>query len=171
MKMYAQCQAAYGAALAMATILNSILRAFELDHCGTSLAEDSASFVDEIIILAERASPFRPLAASHVPVCLTAGWAATDDHRRKVEIEKYLAEYETDFAISRWLEGAIWLKSQYGRYRRRKSLTMTPFPDENQDFLDNSRVVDANNGIIIREPNATAAMQPASNSSSSCDVQ
>ena len=115
MKVYAHCQAAYGLALSLATVLNSILRAF--DPCDVSLAEDCASFIHEIITLAERASQFRPLAASYIPLCLTTGWAATDDIFKKADIEKHLAEYQTDLAEARWLEGAIWLKAQYGRQR------------------------------------------------------
>ena len=151
MKVYAHCQTAYGLALIMATILNSILRAF--DPCGTSLAEDSASFVHEILTLAERASPFRPLTAGYIPLCLTIGWAATDDLSRKVDIERYLAEYQSDLADVRWLEGAIWLKAQYGSWRRKSS---TPFPGNALDRCG----VDAD--AIICEPKKT---------NSSCDVQ
>lgn len=143
MKIYVHGQTAYGLALAMATILNGILRAF--DPCGTSLDEDSANFVHEIIALAERASPFRPLAASYIPLCLTTAWAATDDISRKGDIEKYLAEYRSDLADARWLESAIWLKAQYGSWRR-KSLTPSP-----QNPL-HSCEVDAN--ALIREPKA-----------------
>lgn len=128
MKLYAQCQAAYGLALAMVMILNGILRA--IDPYNTALTEDSSGFVDEIIILTERASPFRPLTASYIPLCLTIAWAATDDISRKVVMEKYLAEYQTDMANARWLEGAVWLKSQY-RCWRRKSLT--PFSENPSD--------------------------------------
>jgi hypothetical protein len=97
--------------LTLATILNSILRAF--DPCGISLAEDSASFVHEIITLAYRASQFRPLGASYIPLCLMTGWAATNDISKQADIEKLLTEYQTDLAGARWLEGAIWLKAQY----------------------------------------------------------
>lgn len=126
MKMYAHSQTAYSFMLAMATILNSILRAF--DPRGTSLAEDSASNVYEIITLAERASPFRPLAASYIPLLLTTGWAATDDVAIKAEIEKYFAEYQTDLADARWLEGAIWLKAQYGSWRRKSLMPVSDNP-------------------------------------------
>jgi len=123
MKVYAHCQAAYGLVLTLATILNSILRAF--DPCGTSLAKDSASFVQESITLAERVSQFRPLGASHISLCLMTGWAATDDFSQKADIEKHLAEYQTDLAETKWLEGAVWLKAQYGS-RRLKSSTVFP---------------------------------------------
>lgn len=143
MKTYAHCQTAYGLALSMATILNSILRAF--DPRGISFAEDSATFVHEIITLAERASQFRPLAASYIPVCLATGWAAIDDPSKKAKIESYLADYQTDLADARWLEGAIWLKAQYGSWRQR---SMTP----------------SSTNALMREPRAVQA-------NSSCDVQ
>lgn len=154
MRMYANCQAAYGIALSMATILNSIWRAF--DPCDTSLVEDSASLVHEIITLAERASPFRPLTAGYIPFCLTIGWAATDDPSRKFEIEKYLAEYQTDLGDARWLEGAVWLKAQYGSWRRESPASFA------KNTLDSCEA-DAN--AIIREPKA------ARHANSSCDVQ
>lgn len=154
MKVYAHCQAAYGLALTMATILNSILRAF--DPCGTSLVEDSASFVDEILTLAERASSFRPLTAGYIPLCLTVGWAATDDPARKVDIERCLTEYQTGLADARWLEGAIWLKAQYGSWCRKSS---TPVPG---NALDSCGV---DGDAIIRKPKTTK------HANSSCDVQ
>ena len=141
MKVYAHCQTAYGLALSLATIFNSILRAF--DPCGISLVEDSALFVHEIITLAERASQFRPLAASYIPLCLMTAWAATDDISRKVDIEKHLADYQTDLAEARWLESAIWLKAQYRSPRLRFS---TSLPENPLDSCE----VDVN--AIIREP-------------------
>ena len=143
-KTYAHCQTAYGLALSMATILNSILHAF--DPCDISFAEDSVTFVHEIITLAERASQFRPLAASYIPVCLATGWAATDDPSRKAKIESYLVEYQTDLADARWFEGAIWLKARYESWRRS---SMTP----------------ASANALICEPRAAAQ------ANSSCDVQ
>ncbi len=141
MKVYAHSQTAYGMALTLATVLNSILRAF--DPCGICLVEDSALFVYEIITLAERASQFRPLAASYIPLCLMTAWAATDDISRKVDIEKHLADYQTDLAEARWLESAIWLKAQYRSPRLRFS---TSLPENPLDSCE----VDVN--AIIREP-------------------
>lgn len=152
--IYAHSQAAYGLLLTLASILNGILRAFNPGN--TSLAEDSASLVHEILTLAERASPFRPLAASYIPLCLTTGWAVTDDTSRKVEIEEYLVDWQTDLGEARWLEGAIWLKGEYERWRREFS---TAFP---RDPLGNCGV-DADH--IIRDPKA------AMHANSSCDVQ
>jgi hypothetical protein len=154
MKVYAHCQTAYGLVLTLATILNSILRAFNPGDI--SLAEDSASFVHEIITLAERASRFRPLGASHIPLCLMTGWAATDDLSQKADIEKHLAEYQTDLAEARWLEAAIWLKAQYGSQRLKFS---TSFPENPLDSCG----VDVN--TIIHEPKA------AMHANGSCGVQ
>lgn len=154
MKMYAHCQTAYGLALSMATILNSILRAF--DQRGISLAEDSAGFVHEIITLAGRASRFRPLAASYIPVCLATGWAATDDLSRQAEMEGYLAEYQTDLADAQWLEGAIWLKARYGSWRRKP---LTPLPNNPVDICG------ADSNAITRQEKA------AMHGEGSCGVQ
>lgn len=141
MKVYAYCQTAYGFILTLATILNSILRAF--DPCGISLAEDSASFVHEIITLAERASQFRPLGASYIPLCLMTGWAATNDISKKADIEKLLAEYQTDLAGARWLESAIWLRAQYERQRLKFS---TSFAENSLNICDD----DANSSCDVQ---------------------
>jgi hypothetical protein len=154
MKVYAHCQTAYGFVLTLATILNSILRTF--DPYNISLAEDSTSFVHESITLAERVSQFRPLGSSHISLCLMTGWAATDDISQKAEIEKHLAVYETDLAEARWLEGAVWLKAQYGSQRLKLS---TSFPENPWG----SSEIDAN--AIVHEPKA------AKHANSSCDVQ
>lgn len=151
---YAHSQAAYGLLLSMGAILNGILRAF--DPFGTSLAEDSASLVHEILLLAERASPFRPLAASYIPLCLTTGWAVTDDNSRKVEIEKYIADWQTDLGDALWLEGAIWLKAQYASWRQIPSVD---FPENPLEICE----VDTNQ--------IDCDLEAAKQADSSCDVQ
>jgi hypothetical protein len=154
MKVYAHCQTAYSFVLTLATILNSILRAF--DPRDISLADDSASFVHEIITLAERASQFRPLGASHIPLCLMTGWAATDDTSKQADIEKHITNYQTDLAETRWLERAVWLKAQYGSQRLKIS---TSFPKNSLDSCE------ADASAIIHEPKA------AVHASGPCDVQ
>jgi hypothetical protein len=154
LKVYAHCQTAYSFVLSLSSILNGILRAFE--PYDISLAEDSATFVDEIIILAERASQFRPLGASHVSLSLMIAWAATDDLSQKCDLERLIAAYQTDLAESGLLDGAVWLKA---RYQRQQLKSLRTFP---KNTLESCNI---GGYAIIRE--SEAALHPKD----SCDVQ
>ena len=119
MRLHTRYQAAYGILLTLAIIANSILRAF--DPYDISLVEESATFFNEIMALAEHASQYRPLGASYIPMCLIAAWAATNDTSRRAEVEKMLAEYQTDMAGARWMDGAIWLENRFEGLRLKLS--------------------------------------------------
>lgn len=113
MRLYAGLQTAYCLLLALALILNGILRAYEPHD--TIIVGESARFADEIITLAHKLSERRPLGASYIPVCLTPVWATTDDPLKQAEVEKMLAEYQTDFAQAKWIDIAIWTKGMLNR--------------------------------------------------------
>lgn len=116
-RLHSTCLAAHGLLLCEALIVNAVLRAF--NPYDSSLIEDSASFSNETVTLAEEASQYRPIGASHVPLCLIVAWAATDDMSRRVEIERVLADYQADFMVARWLDSAFLLDSQFQDLRRR----------------------------------------------------
>jgi hypothetical protein len=96
-------------------MLNGILCVYE--PLNLSLAEESATFVDEVINLAENASQYRPLGSSSMPLCLVAALAATDDVMKQERLDKLLAEYQTDFASARWLDMAFLLRAKMGNPR------------------------------------------------------
>ncbi len=117
MEIVSSYRVAYGILLALASTLNGILRAFEPDDMG--LVGESTGFSTDIITLAAQASQHRPLGASYIPPCLVAAWAATADPSKQAEVEKMIAEYQTDFVQARWMDSAVWLKNRFERLRRK----------------------------------------------------
>jgi hypothetical protein len=112
-KLHVRYQTAYGTLLCITILLNAILYIYEpLNH---SLLEESAIFVDEAITLAVQASQYRPLGSSSTPLCLVAALATTDDITKQAQVKKLLAEYQTDFASTTWLEMAIFLRAKLKR--------------------------------------------------------
>ena len=103
--------AAYHLLLGLALILNGLLRG--LNPSDSLLAEESITFSEEVIDLAERMSQYRPLGAGYVPVCLAAAWAATADLSQHGRIEDLISDYQKDFSSTCWMEGAIWLKNRF----------------------------------------------------------
>lgn len=101
---------AYVLLLALALIINGLLRA--LDPLDITLLEDSIVFTDEVMMIAESMSKYRPLGAGFVPICLTAAWAATSDPSKQAKIEEMILDYQTDFAGARWMDGAVWLRDR-----------------------------------------------------------
>ena len=102
---------AYVLLLALALVINGLLRA--LDPLDITLVEDSIVFTDEVMIIAEHMTKYRPLGAGFVPICLTAAWAATSDPEKQRRIEVMVLDYQTDFAGARWMDGAIWLRDRF----------------------------------------------------------
>jgi hypothetical protein len=116
-QLQARYQVVYGMLLTLAMILNTILRAFEPHD--VILVQEAVTLPCDIMTLAKQASPFRPLAASYIPLCLTAAWAATDNPHERLEAELLLEEYQTDFASANWLQIAVWLHGKYEALRFR----------------------------------------------------
>ena len=102
---------AYALLLALALILNGLLRA--LDPSDITLAEESITFANEIVVIAEQMSQYRPLGAGYIPICLIAAWAATADLSKQSQMEAIIADYQEDFAGARWMEGAVWLRNRF----------------------------------------------------------
>ena len=149
MRLYTHYQAAYGLLLALAMIYNGMLRAF--DPYDIPLIQESESFSNEIITLAEHVSPYRPLGASYIPLCLVAAWAATDDTSRRAHVEKILAEYQTDFTQMKWMEGAIWLKTKFESQRLKLSTSHFDKPLESCGKTANATSVVPTEGMATSE--------------------
>jgi energy-converting hydrogenase Eha subunit A len=114
-KLHARYLAAYSVLLCIAITLNAILSRYQpFNH---SLIEQSVTFVDEVIALAEEASQYRPLGSSSIPLCLVAALVATDDTAKRDRMEKQLAEYQTDFNSANWQEMASRLRVKIGNPR------------------------------------------------------
>ncbi len=94
-----------------ALILNTQLRAFNIDDVLTLVAESKA-LITETIILAEDATQYRPLGSSGIPLCLVCAWAGMNEASSRLRIEELLAEYQQDFAIARWMEMAVWMEQK-----------------------------------------------------------
>jgi hypothetical protein len=106
--LHCRCQTAYGILLTFAIILNIILHSFEADNA--ELVEQCANLVNQVIVLAEDASRYRPLGSSSMPLCLVSAWVATNEVSQRGRLEEILAEYQSDFAIARWMDVAAWLQ-------------------------------------------------------------
>jgi hypothetical protein len=135
-RLHVRYQATYSVLLTMATILNGILRAFEPHDL--ILAEESVTFPNEIMALAEQASPYRPLGSSYMPLCLIAAWAVTNDLPRRVGMEKMLAEYQKDFASANWMEYAIWLRHRLETLHTKLSLLRLETVFEGCDIISSA---------------------------------
>lgn len=107
----ARFQTGYGILLAQAIQFNCIIQTLEpRDLC---LSEQLLSFVDDVIRLAKQASRYRPLGASSMPLCLVAALAAADHSDKKSQLEALLADYQTDFPSTTWLQMAAWLRPRW----------------------------------------------------------
>ena len=113
--LHAHYQAAYGLLLTFALMLNTLLRAFGADD--SHLLEESFTLVDETITLARDGLQYRPLGSSSMPLCLVSARAATKEPSKRLKLEQILAEYQSDFAIARWMEIATWLEAYLKKAR------------------------------------------------------
>lgn len=109
----ARLQTSHSILLAQAIQLNCVLRDFEPPDM--DLSKELWSFVDDVIGLAKRASCYRPLGASSMPLCLVAALAATEHSDREAQLEALLVEYQADFPSTKWLRMAEWLRPRWKR--------------------------------------------------------
>lgn len=114
---------AYGIVLALMMALNGILHA--LDPENISLNDDAVVVGTGILQLAKELSPYRPLGASHIPLCLTVAWAAIDDVRKRAEVEAMIADYQADFTTMLWMDMAYWWRNKFDICRRNQVITKT----------------------------------------------
>lgn len=95
------CHTAHGMLLAITLGCNAILSA--LHPWDVSLAEENARFCDDVLLLSEQVSPYRPLGASHLPLCLVAAYLAVDDSVKRETLHGLLVDYQDD------INGACWV--------------------------------------------------------------
>lgn len=115
-KMLPLCQIARSMLLSIAIVCNAILTA--LDPTDYSLVTDCVRFCDDAIELAEEVSCYRPLGASHVPLCLIGAYMAVNDAERQEALRELLVEYGKDFPSASWLEVAVGARKAYEDARR-----------------------------------------------------
>ncbi|KAF2265421.1 hypothetical protein CC78DRAFT_615971 [Lojkania enalia] len=109
----ARFQTGYGILLAQAIQFNCIIQTLEpRDLC---LSEQLLSLIDDVIRLAKRASRYRPLGASSMPLCLVAALAAADHSDKELQLKALLADYQTDFPSTTWLQMVAWLRPRWKR--------------------------------------------------------
>lgn len=101
-KLILLCQVARSMLLSIAIVCNAILAA--LDPSDLSLSTDCARFCDDAIALAHEVSCYRPLGASHVPLCLIGAYMAVADAERQQALHGLLLEYGSDFPSANWLD-------------------------------------------------------------------
>lgn len=112
---------AYGIVLTLMMALNGILHA--LDPGNISLNDDAIVIGTSILQLAKDVSPYRPLGASHIPLCLTVAWAAIDDMSKRAEVEAMIADYQTDFTTMLWMDMAYWWRNKFDIHRRNRIIS------------------------------------------------
>lgn len=78
-----------------------------------SLTVDSERFYDETIALAKEVAPYRPLGASHFPLCLMASYLGVTDPDKMKALKDLLIDFQQDFAIASWLELATNARESY----------------------------------------------------------
>jgi hypothetical protein len=99
-KILPVCHTVHGILLAITLGCNAILSA--LRPWDTSLAKDNARFCDEVLLLSELVSSYRPLGASHLPLCLVAAYLAVADPVKREMLHGLLVDYQDD------MSGALW---------------------------------------------------------------
>ncbi|KAK3380844.1 hypothetical protein B0H63DRAFT_474464 [Podospora didyma] len=98
-QIHARRQTGYGTLLLLGLMANWALSVFGIGD-PRALELEKATLVDEIMDLAQRASQYRPLAASAMPGFLMAAKTMTDDAARLARLEELLALYRSDFPAS-----------------------------------------------------------------------
>ncbi|KAJ5659422.1 hypothetical protein N7507_005873 [Penicillium longicatenatum] len=117
--------AAYTVISSLTLMLNNILHAF--NPLDTLLANDSGSFVQQIIEGADFASRDRPLGTAYVPLCLIVALAAAKDPEQVTRIETTLTDYQSDFKALEWRKCVRWLKTLLENLHLHRGLTEAGF--------------------------------------------
>ena len=109
------CQTAHSMLLCVALGCNAILSAF----CpwDISLIEDCDRYCDDVIALAKDVSPYRPLGASHFPLCLIAAYLTVAEPVKREKLRDLLVEFQKDFASASWLDMAEKARDGYWKAR------------------------------------------------------
>ena len=95
------CHTVHGMLLAITLGYNVILSA--LHPWDSSLAEDNARLCDDVLMLSEQVSPYRPLGASHLPLCLVAAYLGVTDPAKRERLHGLLVDYQEDISGACWV--------------------------------------------------------------------
>lgn len=107
-RLAARFQTLYAITMAVASLLNRILRSLEDDD--GFLIPESEMYCDEVIAVSRAAASARPLAVSIMPFSLLMTWVTIPELPKREVVEELLAEYASDFQDGRWMERARWMK-------------------------------------------------------------
>lgn len=99
------CQTAQSLLLTVALGCNALLVTYHPDDF--TLMEECASLCDDALGMALPVSRYRPLGASHFPLCLIAAYMAVADPEKLKLFYGLLEDYENDLAGAHWLEVAM----------------------------------------------------------------
>jgi hypothetical protein len=105
------CQTAHSVLLCVSLGCNAILLAFSPWDIG--LIEESTRYCDDVISLAKEVTPYRPLGASHFPLCLIAAYLTVTEPTKREELQDLLMDFQTDFAGAAWLNIAVKARDSY----------------------------------------------------------
>lgn len=110
------CQTAHSMLLCVALGCNAVLSAF----CpgDITLIEDRDRYCDDVISLAQDVAPYRPLGASHFPICLIAANLTVTDTGKRKELRDLLVDFQKDFPSASWLDVAVKARNSYWRARQ-----------------------------------------------------
>lgn len=78
-----------------------------------SLAEKGSQLYKSTMTLAQEVAPYRPLAASHFPLCLMACYLGVTEPEKKKAVQDLLVDFQRDFATASWLEVATKARESY----------------------------------------------------------
>lgn len=109
------CQTAHSMLLCIILGCNAILSAFR--PWDMDLIEDSNRYCDDVLSLARDVAPYRPLGASHFPICLVPAYLTVTDPAKRKELRDLLIDFQRDFASSSWLDIAVKARDTYWRAR------------------------------------------------------
>lgn len=113
-------QTAYGILLAIAILLNAVLRAYaDFDPL---LISEGSWLPEQVLSLAEDVSKFRPLGAAYMPMPLMVAWAASTDSEQVRLLGAHLSDWQSDFSAD-YLTGACWVQKMLEAIRMRQRWT------------------------------------------------
>ncbi|KAM0264950.1 hypothetical protein ACHAQJ_000466 [Trichoderma viride] len=126
-----QYQVLMGLLLGCALLFNGYLRASGADD--GYMVDEANTMANDAITLAHNASPYRPLGASFIPLCLIPAWAATDDIGIQQRVIEALKIYQDDFSPSTgrgWYVMAYWLRGEMDLMKN--GLELSPLESYNE---------------------------------------
>lgn len=110
------CQTAHSMLLCVALGCNAVLSAF----CpgDITLIEERDRYCDDVVSLAHDVAPYRPLGASHFPICLIAANLTVTETGKRKELRDLLIDFQKDFPSASWLDVAVKARNSYWRARQ-----------------------------------------------------